>query len=50
VEKNLKQAHAFIEAMNVLPFEDCVETFAKERVSLRVRQRCNESKATMKRE
>ena len=49
VEKNLKQAHAFIEAMNVLPFEDCVETFAKERVSLRVRQRCNESKATMKR-
>ena len=34
VEKNLKQAHAFIEAMNVLPFEDCVETFAKERVSL----------------
>ena len=34
VEENLKQTHAFIEEMNVLPFEDCVETFAKERVTL----------------
>ena len=34
VEENLKQAHAFIEEMNVWPFEDCVEAFAKERVSL----------------
>jgi tRNA(fMet)-specific endonuclease VapC len=34
VEENLKQAHAFIEEMNVLPFENCVETFAKERVAL----------------
>ena len=34
VEKNLKQTHAFIQEMNVLPFEECVETFAKERVAL----------------
>ena len=34
VEENLKQTHAFIEVMNVLPFEDCLETFAKERVAL----------------
>jgi tRNA(fMet)-specific endonuclease VapC len=34
VEENLKQTHAFIEEMNILPFEDCVETFAKERVAL----------------
>ena len=34
VEENLKLAQAFIEEMNVLPFEDCVETFAKERVAL----------------
>ena len=34
VEENLKQTHAFIEEMNVLPFEDCLETFAKERVAL----------------
>lgn len=34
VEKNLKQTHAFILEMNVLPFEECVETFAKERVAL----------------
>lgn len=34
VEENLKQTHAFINEMNVLPFEDCVETFAKERLAL----------------
>jgi len=34
VEENLKQTHAFIEEMNVLPFDDCLETFAKERVAL----------------
>ena len=34
VEENLKQTHAFIEEMNILPFEDCVETFVKERVAL----------------
>ena len=39
VEKNLKQTHAFIQEMNVLPFEECVETFAKERVAL-----CNAGK------
>ena len=34
VEENLKQTRAFIEEMNVLPFEECLETFAKERVVL----------------
>lgn len=34
VEENLKQTYAFIEEMNVLPFEDCLDTFAKERVLL----------------
>jgi len=34
VEENLKQTHAFVQEMNVLPFEECIETFAKERTEL----------------
>ncbi len=31
---DLKQTRDFIKEMNILPFGDCVETFAKERVQL----------------
>lgn len=34
VKENLKQTRDFIKEMNILPFENCVETFAKERVIL----------------
>ena len=34
VKENLKQTRDFIKEMTILPFGDCVETFAKERVQL----------------
>ena len=34
VEENLRQTNEFIKDVNVLPFADCVETFAKERARL----------------
>ena len=34
VEENLKQTKEFIKAVQMLPFENCVDTFAKERVQL----------------
>ena len=34
VKENLKQTRDFIKEMNILPFGDCVEAFAKERVQL----------------
>lgn len=34
VKENLNQTYAFIKEVTVLPFEDCVETYAKERARL----------------
>ena len=34
VEENLKQTYDFIRDVKMLPFSDCVETFAKERARL----------------
>ena len=34
VEANLKQTNDFIKELNVLPFEDCLNVFAKERARL----------------
>ncbi|MBQ7237909.1 MAG: PIN domain-containing protein [Bacteroidales bacterium] len=33
-EEKLKQIHRFVEAVHVLPFEDCLLTYAKERARL----------------
>ena len=34
VEKNLKQTYDFIQNVKMLPYDECVETFAKERARL----------------
>lgn len=34
VDENLKQTYDFANKVNMLPFEDCVETFARERARL----------------
>ena len=34
VEANLKQTNDFIKELNILPFEDCLNVFAKERARL----------------
>ena len=34
IEENLEQTHEFIKEVKVLPFDDCVDVFAKERTRL----------------